>query len=752
MDIDRVEGNFSHLRHGHAHHAGHPEENDVVARHQHVGGVKIIQLGGFLRPAHGGEGPQARAEPGVQHVFFLADMLAAAGFALLDVVSADGDMAAVVAVPSGNLMAPPQLPGDAPIVNVFHPVQINFREALGHKLHPALLQHSDGLFSQRLHFNEPLRGCDRLHCGAATVALAHIVVIILGFHQGPGGVQVCQNGLPGFITVHPLVFAAVFVDFSVVVQNQNLLQAVPLAHFKVVGVVARGYFDAARAKILFHIFIRENGQLPAEQRQKSVFAVKMEIPLVLWVDGDAGIAQNGFGPGGGDNHILPGLLHLVFDVPQMALLLGVFHLGIRKGGGAMGAPVDNPMAPVDQALLIQVFKRLTHRLRAAFVHGEAAAPPVWRGAQLFLLVQNPAAVLLLPLPHSVKKFLPPQIIASFLLVFPQILLHFDLGGDAGMVHPRRPQGGIPLHPLLANQRILQSHVKSVAHMQLSGDVGRRHYNGIGLFLRVYLRLKTAVFLPEMVNLLFCRFGVIDLFQFFRHAVHSLSSSKMLKRAWRPSRLLRRRGLRTKKPPPRKRLRDGGDYSLPRYHPYSRPRARAQSAKQRFALNAGQTAGPTANVQPAAQGPPSRRALRTLAPPAPSLRCNTPVLQPFTAFIPLYSISASGKCQRSNFVWRRIGLPLAVLVWRILLVRLVLLSLALSGGRRGQPSPDLPAPISSEKDDNPRRQHSRRKGSPSQPQRRIRHADARFLVFSLQPFHLWGVKAGFQRDERQPFRQ
>ena len=50
--------------------------------------------------------------------------------------------------------------------------------------------------------------------------------------------------------------------------------------------------------------------------------------------------------------------------------------------------------------------------------------------------------------------------------------------------PGQPEGGIALHPLEADEDILQGVVQGVAHVQLAGDVGGRHDDGEGLLLRV----------------------------------------------------------------------------------------------------------------------------------------------------------------------------------------------------------------------------------------------------------------------------
>ena len=61
-----------------------------------------------------------------------------------------------VTVPDRNPVAPPNLTGHAPILDIGHPLQINFGPALGRKIGLALFHHLDGLLRQRLHSHEPL--------------------------------------------------------------------------------------------------------------------------------------------------------------------------------------------------------------------------------------------------------------------------------------------------------------------------------------------------------------------------------------------------------------------------------------------------------------------------------------------------------------------------------------------------------------------------------------------------------------------
>ena len=79
-----------------------------------------------------------------------------------------------------------------------------------------------------------------------------------------------------------------------------------------------------------------------------------------------------------------------------------------------------------------------------------------------------------------------------------------------MVNTGEPQGVVALHPLKADQAILQRRVHGVAHVQLTGDVWGRHHNGEGLLALVLLRMEVAAFLPHVIDPGLHLLGFIDL--------------------------------------------------------------------------------------------------------------------------------------------------------------------------------------------------------------------------------------------------
>ena len=83
-------------------------------------------------------------------------------------------------------MSPPQLTGYAPIPYVFHPVEINFFKARGHKIDLAVSSRTSiARSASGFIFTNHCLLHDRLHRGSAAVALPDVVGIILYLDKLP---------------------------------------------------------------------------------------------------------------------------------------------------------------------------------------------------------------------------------------------------------------------------------------------------------------------------------------------------------------------------------------------------------------------------------------------------------------------------------------------------------------------------------------------------------------------------------------
>ena len=262
---------------GHHDHARHPEEDDVVAGHQNAGGQVQIAVGCFVGPTHGAERHQRRRVPGVQHIGVTGQGFARRLGLRIGFVVRHIDLAVFV-IPSGYLVAPPELAADAPIGDVVHPLVVGVDPVLRHKLHFARLHRVDGflrnaftggvLRADLVHGDKPLVGQHGLHhlAGAGANRQHHFVRLDLQ-HQ-PQVLQILVHRFAGCKTVQSLVGGrAVLVDLGVQGEDGDQRQVVALCTSVVIEVVGAGDLHAARAEFAVHKVIGNDGDLAVAQGQ-----------------------------------------------------------------------------------------------------------------------------------------------------------------------------------------------------------------------------------------------------------------------------------------------------------------------------------------------------------------------------------------------------------------------------------------------------------------------------------------------------
>ena len=288
------------------------------------------------------------------------------------------------------------------------------------------------------------------------------------------------------------------------------------ADLEVVRVVGGGHLDCARAEADLAVFVAHDGNFAVHDRQDALLADEVLELLVLGVDRDAGIAHHRLGTGGSDDNVAAAVGERIADIPEVTGLINVLDLRVGERRQAMRTPVDDAAALINEALVVQLAEGLAHGPGAALVHREAGAGPVAARAHLLLLLDDAVAVLFLPFPHALKELLTAKVVAGQALLGAQLLLHLDLGGDAGVVGAGDPEGGVALHPLEAGQDVLQGAVQRVTHVELACDVGGRHDDGEGLLLGVLHALEAVMILPHLIDAGLHLLGLIHLWQFFVH--------------------------------------------------------------------------------------------------------------------------------------------------------------------------------------------------------------------------------------------
>ena len=312
--------------------------------------------------------------------------------------------------------------------------------------------------------------------------------------------------------IQSLVFAGVFVHCTVVVHDAHDGQVVAQADLEVVGVVRGRDLHRARAEFQIDVVVGDDRDLAPDERENERLADHMLVPLVLGVDGDGRIAEHRFGAGRRDDDELVAVLDGVFEVPEEGRVLAVLHFRVGEGGLAAGAPVDDAVAAIDQALVIEVDEHFAHGAGAVFVHREGEAGPVRRDAHLLELLDDAAAVFLLPLPGAAQEAFAPDLLfgEAFLL---HLLDDLDLRRDGRVVAAGEIEGGIPLHTLEADEGVDDGVVQRMAQVQLPRDVGGRDDDGEGDLVLVRLGAEIARVHPVLVQPLLEIFGIVCLLHF-----------------------------------------------------------------------------------------------------------------------------------------------------------------------------------------------------------------------------------------------
>ena len=335
-------------------------------------------------------------------------------------------------------MAPPELPRDAPVVDVPHPLEVGLAILVRTDLDVALLDGRDGLVGERLDLHKPLRRQARFDDVLRAVALADLVDVFLDRDQRALGFQIGDDFGAGFVAIESSVDAALCIDMRRLIHHVDGWQAVALPQSKIVRVVGGRYFDRTCPEFAVHIVVGDDGDFAPDQRQPQPLAVKMQIAFVVGMHRDGGVAQHRLRPSRRDGDETAWLLqNLVAYLPEAAFLLFVNDLKIGDGGLATRTPINDISAAIDQPLLVQANEGLSHRDRELLAHGEIFARPIDARAEALHLLEDRAAVELLPLPDAFEEGFATHLVPVIAL-FGELALDHQLRGDAGVVGSRNP--------------------------------------------------------------------------------------------------------------------------------------------------------------------------------------------------------------------------------------------------------------------------------------------------------------------------
>ena len=144
---------------------------------------------------------------------------------------------------------------------------------------------------------------------------------------------------------------------------------------------------------------------------------------------------------------------------------------VGKGGEGDGIPVDEPLAPINQAVGKEFEECLTDRSLTHRVHGEPDPLPVAGAAYCLELLDNRLLVLVLPLLDKLDELRAGEV-RTLLALLQEPFLDHGLCGDTGVIGAGHPESVSSAHPVEPDQNVLQRVVEGVAEVQGGGNVRR----------------------------------------------------------------------------------------------------------------------------------------------------------------------------------------------------------------------------------------------------------------------------------------
>ena len=156
----------------------------------------------------------------------------------------------------------------------------------------------------------------------------------------------------------------------------------PLSDLEIVRIMCGSYLHDAGPELHIHVVVSDYRHLPVHYREHNLLTDKVFISVVIRIHSDSRIAKHSLWSCRSECEVVIGSYNLIFDVPEVAVLIFIFNLGIGYRRKADRAPVYHLLSLIDKPLVIKPYKDFIDRPVAALVHREALPVPVTGRAEL----------------------------------------------------------------------------------------------------------------------------------------------------------------------------------------------------------------------------------------------------------------------------------------------------------------------------------------------------------------------------------
>ncbi len=128
--------------------------------------------------------------------------------------------------------------------------------------------------------------------------------VVLDLFEQPGGFEVGEHPLARGKAVEAAIgFGRVVVQPRIGVEDVDHRQAMPAADLEIVEIVRRGDLDRAAAGFRVGVFVGDDRDQPADQRQPDRLADQIGVARILGMHRDGGVAEHRLRPGRRDDDV-----------------------------------------------------------------------------------------------------------------------------------------------------------------------------------------------------------------------------------------------------------------------------------------------------------------------------------------------------------------------------------------------------------------------------------------------------------------
>ncbi len=194
---------------------------------------------------------------------------------------------------------------------------------------------------------------------------------------------------------------------------------------------------------------------------------------------------------------------------QLVPHLDVLDLEVRDRGLVERAPVDDAVVPVDPASLPEVDEERHHGAHVVLVHREPLARVVERGPEPPELAHDRPPGLVQPVPGAEDEGLAAEVVPRQALLR-ELALDDVLRRDTGVVVAGLPERVVALHPMPADEHVLERPVERMAHVQVARDVRRWDADDVrAVATRAGAGRVQAFLLPALLPAFLDAFGAVQ---------------------------------------------------------------------------------------------------------------------------------------------------------------------------------------------------------------------------------------------------